>query len=50
MKIICWLKTLIRSVNINTLLSGIYTSGHDYVEQENGELICKICNNKSIIK
>jgi hypothetical protein len=30
-----------------TFLSGIYTSGHDYVEQKNGDLICEVCGHKS---
>jgi len=50
LRIICWIKTIIRSFNWETITSGIYTSGHDFQEQENGELVCKVCGLKSKIK
>lgn len=38
-KIICLIKGLYRSFPF----IGYPISGHDYVEQENGDLVCEIC-------
>lgn len=45
---ICWIKTIIRTLEriLSGNLDGIYIDGCDYVEQENGELICEVCGKK----
>ena len=49
MTIICFLKTFYRTaINWRGLINfGAYTSGHDYLEQEDGNLICEVCGNKT---
>lgn len=47
MNLICLLKTIYLNLDINTLLNRAYISGHDYVEQKNGNLKCKICGDIS---
>jgi len=44
-RVLCWYRTLTRTVrNINGLIDfGAYTSGHDYVEQNDGKLKCEVC-------
>ena len=46
---ICWIKTLWRTFDrfCGGGFDGILVDGCDYVEQENGDLICKICGKKS---
>lgn len=46
--VFCFLKTLWRSFNLATLESGISTSGHDFYEQPNGDLMCGICGAPSL--
>ena len=44
---ICFIKTIWRTLQRPvSFIDGVYISGHDYVEQENGELICKMCGDK----
>ena len=43
MILFCWLKTLILNFNFDTIFSGMIISGHNYVEQKNGDLICSTC-------
>ena len=47
-RLICWFKTIWRTINriFAGCFDGIYVSGHDYVEKENGDLICVVCGNK----
>ncbi len=47
MKIICCIKTIWRTVQRPAFwLDFTYISGHDYIEQENGDLICEVCGDK----
>jgi len=48
---ICWVKTLWRTIETTDWRQFPYcdmteVDGCDYVEQENGELICEICGKK----
>ena len=43
MIIICIIKTIWRTFG---RFDGIMVDGHDYVEQEDGSLICEICGKK----
>lgn len=43
---ICLIKTLWRTF-WSVLFTGFNMDGHDYVEQENGDLICEICGKKN---
>lgn len=50
---ICWIKTLWRTLERIIHMGytdGISVDGCDYVEQENGDLICEICGKKETIK
>ena len=49
-RIICWLKTIWYSKHILWNWQGFPISGHDYVEQEDGSLICEMCGYKSPVK
>lgn len=45
---ICWIKTVWRSINRpDYIVDFIPIMGHDYIEQENGDLICGVCGHKS---
>lgn len=47
LRIICWIKTIWRTINRSAFFSDfIYIDGCDFVEQENGDLICEICGKK----
>jgi len=48
MKLICWIKTLIRTLSSPWFYEGVYIDGHDWIEQEDGTLICEICNKRSL--
>jgi len=51
MKIICFIKTILRTAGRPAFwLDLIHISGHDYAEQEDGSLKCKICGDKSQLK
>ena len=46
---ICWIKTIWRTFcrTVAGNFDGIYIDGCDYIEQENGDLVCKICGKKA---
>ena len=45
---ICWIKTIWHSINRpNFFMDFIIICGCDYIEQENGELICEVCGRVS---
>ena len=46
MKIICWIKTIYRT-GWDILIGGIPIMGHDYIEQEDGSLLCDVCKTKT---
>ena len=43
MKLICIIKTIYRTLTSSWFWEGVEISGHDYIEQDNGELKCEIC-------
>jgi hypothetical protein len=43
---ICTFRTVLYSLRSDWFLNGIYISGHDYVEQDEG-LRCKVCGRVS---
>ena len=43
---ICWLKTVWRTLTSAWFIDGILVDGHDYVEQDDGSLVCEICGKK----
>jgi len=47
MILICWFKTFWRTLNSLWFPAGIYISGHDFAEQEDGTLECEVCGAKS---
>lgn len=44
----CFLKTVWRSLSLDTIESGIITSGHDFYEQPDGTHQCGICGAGSL--
>lgn len=47
-KIICWIRTLWRTfIHWVKTNDAIEVSGHDFIEQKNGELICEICGERA---
>ena len=41
---VCWVKTVWRSLGRSEFVwDGILVDGCDFVEQENGDLVCEIC-------
>lgn len=48
MKVICWLKTVwYTAISGQFWLGGYPIMGHDYVEQENEDLLCSVCGDRS---
>ena len=45
--LICYIKTIWRTITSNWFFEGIYISGHDFIEQEDNILKCEICGKVS---
>ena len=48
-KLICWIKTLWRSKHNLWRWETFPISGHDYVEQIDGSLVCEVCGDKTTL-
>lgn len=47
LSIICFFKTIYRTITSYWLFEGVYISGHDFIEQEDMSLKCEICGKVS---
>ena len=43
MIILCYMRGIYRTLTTSNIYDFTYVSGHDFIEQENGDLVCDMC-------